>query len=265
MIRKLFAFSGIALIASLICIAGAAALIRHQVDTTGWTWAMVKDGNHMRYTNGADAKVEPNATKDLAWTGGDLLAIDFPADVVYTQGPVASVTISGPQSLLDRIKLDNGRLMRLDTVNAKETVRVSWTKDGWDTQSNDQGVKVIVTTPTVKRFELTSNANLRIRGYAQPTLDITLSGSGSLDAIGKTDTLKVNLSGYGNADLAALQARDADVTVSGSGDSTIYATGNVKVDISGRGNVDLAAKPAKLDTNISGSGSVDQNGNNSDD
>ncbi|MDV6332007.1 GIN domain-containing protein [Asticcacaulis sp. 201] len=259
MIRKLFLFSGVALIASLVCIAGAAALIRHQVDTTGWTWAMIKDGHHMRYTNGADAKVEPTVTRDLQWTGGDLLAVDFPAEVVYTQGVTASVSISGPQSLIDRIKLENGRLTRLDKGN-KEVVRVSWTRDGWDTQSNDQEARITITTPSVKRFELTSDANLRIRGYDQPTLDVILSGSGSVDAVGKTQALKVNLSGYGNADLAALQAKDATVTVSGSGNADIFATGNAKIDISGSGNVDLATKPAKLDTTISGSGSVDQDG-----
>ena len=41
------------------------------------------------------------ATRDFAWSGGDRLVIDVPADLIYTQGPTAKLTISGPSETLD--------------------------------------------------------------------------------------------------------------------------------------------------------------------
>ncbi len=176
--------------------------------------------------------------------------------MVYTQGPVASVSISGPQSLVDRINLANGRLSRTEGGDRKETVRVSWTRNGWDTQSTDQSAKITITAPAVKRFEMTANGDLKIRGYDQPTLDVTIAGDGDVQAVGHTGALTANLSGNGDADLAALQSKDANLSLSGSGDADIYATGTAKIDISGSGSVDLHPKPAKVVSHISGTGSL---------
>ncbi|ESQ92379.1 GIN domain-containing protein [Asticcacaulis benevestitus] len=262
MIRKLFLFSGGAFVLSLVCLAGAAALVSNEVGTKGWNWGWIQDGDTVRFRNGPSAKPEPNTSKTLAWSGGDLLAVDLPADVVYTQGPAASVTITGPQSLVDRIKLENGRLSIADGADHKESINFTWGKDGFDARTSHEGARITVTAPAVKRFEMTGSGDLDLRGYDQPSIDINIAGSGSVHAVGRTQTLKLNVSGSGDADLAALQAKDADVSVSGSGGADVYATDKAKIDISGSGNVDLATKPAKVDTTISGSGTVDQDDDN---
>lgn len=256
MIRKLFLFSGATFVISLVCLAGAAALISNEVGTTGWNWGWIKDGDSIRFRNGPAAKPEPTTNKTLAWTGGDLLAVDLPADVVYTQGPAASVTITGPQSLVNRITLDNGRLSIADGVNQKESINLTWNKDGIEAHSSHQGARITVTAPAVRRFEMTGSGDLDLRGYDQPSIDISIAGSGSVHAVGHTTALKLNVSGSGSADLAALETRDADISVNGSGNASLHATGKARIDISGSGNVDLATKPAKLDTTISGSGTV---------
>ena len=262
MIRKLFLFSAGAFVLSLVCLAGAAALVSNEVGTKGWNIGLITEGDRVRIGKGEAGKPEPSTSKTLAWTGGDLLAVDLPADVVYTQGPSASVTITGPQSLVDRIRLENGRLSIADGPDHKESLNLTWNKDGWDARTSHEGARITVTAPAVKRFEMTGSGDLDLRGYDQPSIDINIAGSGSVHAVGRTVALKLNVSGSGDADLAALQAKDADVSVSGSGGTDVYATGTAKIDISGSGNVDLATKPAKIDTTISGSGTVDQDSDN---
>src|SRR5678815_194240 len=53
----------------------------------------------------------PQATRDLAWTGGDTLEIEVPAEVRYTQaaGP-AKITISGPRRTVDDVEIENGHI-----------------------------------------------------------------------------------------------------------------------------------------------------------
>ncbi len=264
MIRKLFLFSGGAFILALVCLAGAAALVTNQIGTKGWNIGLIKDGDHIRIGKGEAGKPELSTSKTIAWTGGDLLAVDLPADVVYTQGPAASVTISGPQSLVNRITLDNGRLSITDGPDHKESINFTCDKDGCDARTSHEGARVTVTAPNVKRFEMTGSGDLDLRGYDQPSVDISIAGSGSVHAVGRTKALKLNVSGSGSADLAALETLDADVSVNGSGDATIHASGKAKIDISGSGNVDLATKPAKVDTTISGSGTVDNGEDSSD-
>lgn len=264
MIRKLFLFSGGAFLVALVCLAGAAALVSNEVGTKGWNIGLIKDGDHLRIGKGEAGKPEPSTSKTIAWTGGDLLAVDLPADVVYTQGPAASVTITGPQSLVNRITLDNGRLSIADGPEHRESVNFTWGKDGFEARTSHQGARITVTAPNVKRFEMTGSGDLDLRGYDQPSIDISIAGSGSVHAVGRTQALKLNVSGSGSADLAALETKDADVSVNGSGDATIHATGQAKIDISGSGNVDLATKPAKIDTTISGSGTVDNGEDSSD-
>lgn len=259
MIRKLFLFSGGAFLVALVCLAGAAALVSNEVGTKGWNIGLIKDGDHLRIGKGEAGKPEPSTSKTIAWTGGDLLAVDLPADVVYTQGPAASVTVTGPQSLVNRIQLDNGRLSITDGPEHRESLNLTWNKDGWDARTSHEGARITVTAPNVKRFEMTGSGDLDLRGYDQPSIDISIAGSGSVHAVGRSKTLKLNVSGSGSADLAALETQDADVSVNGSGDATIHAKGAVRIDISGSGNVNLATKPAKIDTTISGSGTVDDN------
>ena len=79
MIRKLFLFSGGAFLLALVCLAGAAALVSNEVGTKGWNIGLIKDGDHVRIGKGEAGKPEPSTSKTIAWTGGDLLAVDLPA------------------------------------------------------------------------------------------------------------------------------------------------------------------------------------------
>ena len=88
---------------------------------------------------------------------------------------------------------------------------------------------------------------------------LSISGSADVTASGRTDALDLDIAGSGDADLRALDAKDAKVDIAGSGDADIAPTGDVQVSIAGSGDVSLATRPAKLTSEIAGSGDVYQN------
>ena len=257
MIRKLLIVAAGGLVVSVACLAGATALVSHDLGAKGWNWSVVHDGDHVRFLKGAAAKPEPTLNKTLAWAGSDTLNLDLPADVDYSQGATASVTLSGPQALVDRVRIDGDRLYMAPGENAREGVDFTIGPDGVDAHKAEGTLKVAIVAPAVSSFELGGNGDLSLHGYNQPKLNIVLSGQGDVDATGTTGALKLILSGRGSADLSSLKAKDADINVSGDGDSDVNASGNAQVTVSGNGDVRFTTRPAVLNSNITGNGSVE--------
>lgn len=259
MIKKLFIVAGVSAVVSVICLTGAAALAGNEIGTKGWSVSVIEDGDHIRFRKGDAAKPQPAATRNLAWTGSDLLSSDLDADVEYVQGDDASIRITGPQTLIDAVRFDAGKLWMLDTPNTPDSVHFTIGPDGIEAQSNREGLRIVVTAPSVTRFQVLGSGVIDVHNYDQPKIDVEVHGSGSFHGSGLTRVATVNLSGSGEADLENLRATDADVRLSGSGNTDIHASGKVKVDLSGSGNVELKTKPESLESTISGSGSLDQN------
>ena len=134
----------------------------------------------------------PRATRKLAWDGTDTLDIDAFADVTYVQGPARSVSLEGPAALLDRITVKDGQI---DFDGSR------W-KGG--------ALKVVIEAPGVTRFDMGGVQDLKITGYDQDTLEISLSGAGRVTASGKARKASLDISGTGAANLAALEIEEAE-------------------------------------------------------
>lgn len=184
----------------------------------------------------------PKVTRKLAWTGSDSLEIDAFADVTYIQGPARSVTLEGPAALLDRIKVREGRI---DFDGGR------W-KGG--------ALRVVIEAPGVSRFDMGGVQDLKITGYDQDELNISLSGAGRVTATGKARRAILDISGTGAANLAALDLDEAEVDLSGAGKATLGPKSSAQIDVSGIGEVELTRRPARLEQNISGAGRVSQPG-----
>ncbi len=251
MIRTLLIITGASLVLCVATLSGAAAIGGNDLARHGWEWTF-HDGDRsetITFERGDDG---PAVTRNLAWTGGDTLAVEIPGDVTYVQGDTPSVVITGKQSLVDRVNLIDGRLTWADGDGDTDHVVFGW--------NNSSGrLRVVVTAPSVKRFDLEGSADLSIRDYDQPTFDLNVSGSGDVDAIGETQTATIDTTGSGDSDLSALRMTDANVDTSGSGDLWIGPTGKADIDISGSGDVDLSRRPASLTQSVTGSGDIDGN------
>ena len=183
----------------------------------------------------------PQATRELAWTGGDTLDVDLPAEVTYTQaaGP-GKLTITGPRREVDALQLDNGRLH-----SSRNHMR-------WG------DLTITMTAPAVTRFDMNGSGKLDIREYRQDKLSLALSGDAAVSAQGEAKSLALSIDGSGDTDLSELKLADASVDIGGSGEAKLAPTGTANVNISGSGDVTLLARPARLQSNVSGSGTIRQ-------
>lgn len=249
MIRTLLIITGASLVLCAASLAGAAALGGNDLARHGWSWTFREDGNEetIRFQR---ADNSPRVTRTLAWDGGDRLDIDVAADVTYIQGDEASVQVVGPREQVEGLRLTAGRLTFDDGDDNVEVVVFGW--------HNSDRLQITVTAPSVRSFNLSSSGDLAIRGYDQPSLAVSINGSGEVDATGRTETVDLDISGSGEADLSDLETRDADVDISGSGEALVGPTGAARISIAGSGDVDLTRRPASLTQSISGSGDINQ-------
>lgn len=249
MIRVLVMIAVTGFLLSVVTLSTAVAIGGPDLLSRGaWNWGRWStdgdfslNGHHWNH-DGDWAASGPQTSREIAWTGGDTLDIDIPADVQFSQAPgPGKLTISGPKSLVDAVELDGGRL----TFRNHSHLR-----------SGD--LTIVMTAPAVTRFEIEGSGKLDIAGYRQDKLNVEVSGDGDVTVAGEAKAVSLNISGSGSADLGAVKAQDADVEIDGSGDATLAPTQSAKIDVSGSGDVTLLTRPPRLESNISGSGTVDQ-------
>jgi hypothetical protein len=264
MIRTLLIIAAAGLVLATASIGGAFALGGRDMARHGWEWTFHdKDGDTLSFERD-DGTRSPDVTRILAWTGGQTLTVELSADVDYVQGDTPGVTVTGPTQLVERIRLENGRLFWIDSDGPNhETVVFGRRQSGRGVWVQSEAVKIVVTAPNINSFDLEGSANLTLRDYDQDTLAVDVSGSGSVTAYGKARALELDISGSGEADLTGLTLTDANVAIAGSGGAVLTPTGQVEVSLSGSGDVDLLAQPANLRQDISGSGDVEIRGRDS--
>lgn len=227
-------------ISSAVAIAGpdlfTDALLSHSFISGHWNI----DGDNFNWEN--DRYSGPQATRELAWTGGDTLEVDVPAQITYTQAPGAGkITVTGSQRALDNLEIADGRLRYAHGHH----------RHGGD-------LTIVMTAPAVTHFDVRGSGRLDIRDYKQDRLNLEISGSSEVTAKGETKGLQLSMTGSSESNLGELKVTDADVNIDGSGEATLAPTGAAIVDISGSGDVTLLTRPARLESNVSGSGSIHQ-------
>lgn len=186
------------------------------------------------------ADMGPQGTRTLAWTGGDRLDVELPADVRYVQqaGP-ATVVVTGPQRAVNEVVV-RGDALRYDHRGAHWRPKLT----------------IVVRAPDISRFEISGASRLAIENYRQKSLKLHVSGLAEVTAAGEVDDVDIDMSGKGEADLADLKAKGANVDISGAAEATIAPTDWAKLDISGAGDVRLLTSPKQLETDVSGAGRV---------
>lgn len=252
MIRTLITISVVGFLLSIACIAGAIGLaggpfsIRDRAK--GWVvehseWGDHKIGPRVRHRVTITSDDGETTTRDFTWQGADHLDVSPAADIVYTQGPVAKLTIFGPTEALDNLRVRDGRI---DYAG------------GYD---NDEArLKIILTAPDVQAFDLAGSQKLVVESYKQEKLSLDISGDARVSVKGAATNLRLDITGDGEADLTDLTLDSAVVDISGNGQASLGPKESAKIDVSGDGVVKLTAKPRVLTQDISGSGQVSQPG-----
>ncbi|MBA3999916.1 DUF2807 domain-containing protein [Brevundimonas sp.] len=241
MIRSLFIIAAASLVLAIVCLAGAAAIGGQEITRNGWKisgdgWSLVEGDFNW------ESSSENIVTREIAWEGGEVLTFDLSARVIYAQGDEPSITVAGPAGVVDRVTFADGRF---DLEQGTRTGRRS-------------RPRITIVAPAVTRFTLNGSQDLEIRDYDQPTLALAVSGSGDIEGYGRTDALTVTIDGSGDVDLKGLPSTDAVIEINGSGDVEAAPSGQADVTIRGSGDVDLTTRPARLNSQVMGSGRVRQ-------
>ncbi len=241
MIRSLFIIAAASLVLTIVCLAGAAAIGGQEVARDGWKisgdgWSLGEGDFNWESSD------ENIVTREIAWEGGEALTFDLSARVIYAQGDEPSITVAGPAEVVDRVTFADGRF---DMEEGTRTGRHS-------------RPRITIVAPAVTRFTLNGSQDLEIRDYDQPTLALAVSGSGDIEGYGRTEALTVTIDGSGDVDLEGLPSTDAVIEINGSGDVEAAPSGQADVTIRGSGDVDLATRPARLNSQVMGSGRVSQ-------
>jgi len=255
MIRTLFIIAGGALVLCLACLGGAAALGGRDLAANDWTWVVGErqgDNENLHFERG---QASPNVTRTVAWTGGQALTIDVPADVTYVQGDKPGVVISGPKTAVDRVRLVDGRLT-LDDDDAPERGYIRVGHGNIRIWSETELLKITVTAPSVNSFHVEGSGDLRVEGYNQPTLGLLLDGSGDVEVAGRAGKLELRSNASGDADLESLDVNDANIDTTGSGEVRVGPTGAVEVALAGSGDVHLTRRAASVHQDVTGSGEL---------
>jgi len=237
MIRPLLIVAVCALVASVVCFTIAGFF-------GGFEFRQWRDafGDDHEFRGPPIVGDGPTVTRQLAWDGDDELAISAPVEVDYTQGPAAGVTVTGPQAAVDQLVVSDGRVRFRRPVRLAEPMRIA------------------ITAPGVREFNLHGAQVLKIEGYDQDRLEVTVAGSGSVEASGRARRVELRIAGSGDANLGGVASEEAEVSIAGSGRATVSPTRRIEANIAGSGDVVLTTSPPDVETNVIGSGRIVRGG-----
>lgn len=205
----------------------------------------------------------PVITRTLDIDDFDGVVNGFSCDVEITQGNTHKVIVEGQENILDNLILKaEGGILK---IKYDRMVRRA------------SKVKIYLTMPTLTRASLSGSGDMRttnhfdglqdlevgISGSGNLTLNASaksintrISGSGSVVLEGDTQGLEVSISGSGNLDARGMGADECLVGISGSGNATVFVNQTLEAKVSGSGNVRYKGDVAKVQSRVSGSGSV---------
>lgn len=249
MIRTLVMIAVAGFLLSVVCLSVAVGMAGPEFITRGaWSWsgpfthAHWGDHHHGFGLTFDDADDDgPQASREIAWTGGETLEVDVPADVKFVQadGP-AKLVVRGARGTIDHVVVKDGRV-------------------AFDRSMDDASdLTIELTAPKVTRFTLSGSGRLDVQDYRQDSLALRISGDGGVTAHGSAKSVTLDISGSGDADLSGLATDGADVKISGSGQAKVGPKAWAKLDISGSGDVTLLSHPSRLESHVTGSGTIDQ-------
>jgi hypothetical protein len=251
MARKLIliAVAGIGL--GIVSIAAAAVVAGPDLSKIDWENLNI-GFDRCEKVDGATA-----TSRTLDWTGGDRITIAVPGEAHYRPGDNQAIQVSGDPNSIAHLRLRHHTLE-------------------FDCNGLHRG-KLDITLPgrTFRSFAVAGSGNLTLEQIDQPSLDVTVAGSGTVKSSGKADQIKIKIAGSGtieasgqadtvdlviagsgDARLGELQAKIADINIAGSGDAEVAPQDIAKIKIAGSGNVRLVTNPKDLDTRIFGSGRI---------
>jgi hypothetical protein len=144
-------------------------------------------------------------------------------------------------------------LLGLFTAEVKDGTLILGTEKGKSLAGKMPVYKI--TVAELRSLELKGSGEADAGKLDGNALSVALAGSSAVKLAGRADELTIAVSGSAACNAAALTAKRATVSVSGSGEVTVNASEALDAKVSGSGSVHYLGAP-KLTQAVSGSGSI---------
>lgn len=233
---------------------------------------------HVFRSDCSQLRDSPVVTRALPWAGGASVAIHVPGTVSYQPGSLYSARATGPQALLEHLRVNDGRLEfdeSIDSCDAKLNVFLTgpavrhWgvagsgdlllsqlNQDDLDLDVEGSGSATVSGHVRHTRADIRGSGNMDLNSLEQTSIDLDIAGSGSASAVGRAEVVTASLSGSGDARFGRLNVKNAKVRITGSGNADIAAENSVDIKIQGSGSVRMLKQPKSMQTSIQGSGDI---------
>ncbi len=197
----------------------------------------------------------------------DAVSVSGSFDVDLVAGTEGNVKVRAEENLQEWIvtEVKDGELI-IKVKNGVNLRPSSW-KDGF---------QITVPVETINAISLAGSGNIsgkttlsadefttKLSGSGDMSLEVesnglnaSMSGSGDINLRGHANRFYVQISGSGDVDAYELEAEEVDANISGSADILVNVTQLLKARVSGSGDIHYRGNPAKIDSKVSGSGSI---------
>lgn len=120
------------------------------------------------------------------------------------------------------------------------------------------GLSVEASTQELKELGVIGSGSIEVDSLIVENLSVSVTGSGSINAKGLVDVLRISITGSGYVDLTGIEAERVEIDITGSGTAKVHALKYLSVDITGSGKVEyVKVEGLEDDIDITGSGDVD--------
>lgn len=201
-------------------------------------------------------------TEDRSLPSFTTLELGGAGKVLITQDTTYDIRIEAGDRLMNYIETEvtNGKLRIWERSNRFH---------------NWKPVRYFVSTAYLDRIVLAGSGEITGNNFQTQDLDLILAGSGriyvavdpahikaeitgsgQIDVTGTTQTLDLRITGSGDFEGRSLTTDTADVAITGSGRAVVNTTEALFAKISGSGDIWYYGNPPVVETNITGSGTI---------
>ncbi len=158
--------------------------------------------------------------------------------------------VTGSESSV-RVTCDDNLLPHLTTEVQGDELVISYDR----AVTSRVPLEVRLTTDRLDALDLVGGSSATLGRIEQPSLEVKIVGGGQVSASGKVDRTEVEVVGSGKVELAGVDSRQADFSITGSGEISAHVTERAEVKIVGSGDIALTG-PATVEKQVVGSGNV---------
>lgn len=184
-------------------------------------------------------------SRDLDWDGSDRVMIAVPAHSQYSPSNGPRLHVSGDPQFLAHLRVRDGNI-ELDCHITREQRE----------RYRDAMVEMTLPGKTFQAFGIAGFGNLALQNLDQPSVKVSIAGSGTIKAEGKVEHAELRIAGSGAIDMGQLTTQVSTVHIAGSGNTDIAPSEEADIHIAGSGDVNLRTNPKQLETHIAGSGRI---------